>query len=45
MAFKDLTDAQVLNLDDVDIEETIAREIMENGIKVVEEPASRHKHL
>lgn len=39
MAFKDLTDAQVLDLDDVDVEDIIAREIMEQGVKKVDEPA------
>jgi len=38
MAFKDLTDAQVLDLDDVDVEDIIAREIMEQGVKKVDEP-------
>lgn len=38
MAFKDLTDAQVLDLDDVDVEDIIAREIMEQGLKKVDEP-------
>lgn len=40
MAFKDLTDTQVLDLDDVDVEDIIAREIMEQGVKKVEEPSS-----
>jgi len=39
MAFKDLTDAQVLDLDDVDVEDIIAREIMEQCVKKVDEPA------
>ena len=39
MAFKDLTDTQVLDLDDVDVEDIIAREIMEQGVKKVEEPS------
>jgi len=38
MAFKDLTDAQVLDLDDVGVEDIIARENMEQGVKKVEEP-------
>lgn len=38
MAFKDLTDTQVLDLDDVDVEDIIAREIMEQGVKKVDEP-------
>jgi len=37
MAFKDLTDTQVLDLDDVDVEDIIAREIMEQGVKKVDE--------